>query len=113
MPINSRQKGKRNELLLAKTLREYGFDARRGVQYNGANGDADVLGIPGFHLEVKAVERLNLEAAYEQSKSDAEAESERKGRYIVPVVVHRKNRKPWMVTMSLDDFIKMYRSGKQ
>lgn len=116
MAINSRAKGKRSELALAKLLREtYGFEnARRSAQYCGANGDADIVGaFEGFHLEAKNVQRLNLEAAYEQSKSDAAAESERKGHYIVPIVVHKKDRKPWMVTMSLDDFIKMYRSAME
>lgn len=113
MAINSRAKGKRSELALAKALREYGFDARRGVQYSGASGDADVIGLPGFHIECKNVQKLNLEAAYEQSKHDAEAESELKGRYIVPTVFHKKDRKPWMVTMSMEDFIKMYRSASR
>ena len=113
MAINSRAKGKRAELDLAKKLREYGFDARRGAQYCGANGDADVLGIPKIHIECKNVQKLNLEAAYEQSKNDAAAESERTGHYVVPTVFHKKDRKPWMVTMSMDDFIKMYRSAME
>lgn len=36
--MNSRQKGARGERELAKKLREYGFDSRRGQQYSGANG---------------------------------------------------------------------------
>lgn len=98
--MNSRQKGKRGELELAKMLRDYGFtEARRGVQYSGANGDADVVGIPGVHIECKRVERgLDLYKAMEQSSRDA-----REGE--TPVVFHRKNGKLWLVTMLADDYL--------
>ena len=46
----SRDKGKRGERELAGKLREYGYDCRRGQQYAGANGDADVVGLPGIHI---------------------------------------------------------------
>jgi Holliday junction resolvase len=41
--MNSRAKGARGERELASVLRNEGFDARRGQQYCGANGDADLL----------------------------------------------------------------------
>ena len=50
---NSRRKGASGERELAKKLREYGYEARRGQQYCGSNGDADVVGIPGIHIECK------------------------------------------------------------
>ena len=95
---NSRSKGKRGELELAAILREYGFDARRGQQYCGAAGDADVVGLPGVHIECKRVERLNIDAAMEQAVRDA-----RPGE--MPVVMHRRSRKPWLVTQLLTDFL--------
>ena len=72
MAINSRAKGKAGELELAKILREtYGFeDARRSQQFSGKQGDADVVGLPHLHLEVKRNERLNIYDAYEQSCRD-------------------------------------------
>ena len=57
---NSRRKGADGERELAKKLKEYGYDTRRGQQYSGANGDADVVGLPGIHIECKRVERLNI-----------------------------------------------------
>lgn len=101
MAINGRSKGKAGELELARILRCHGFEARRGQQYCGTSGDADVVGLPGIHVEVKRVEKLNIEKAMEQSRSDA-----RKGE--IPIVVHRKNRKPWLVTMDLEDFLELY-----
>ena len=57
--MNSNNKGKNGERELATILREYGYDSRRGQQYCGSNGDADVVGLPGVHIECKRVERLN------------------------------------------------------
>ena len=100
--MNSRAKGAGGERELAKKLREYGYDCRRGQQYSGANGDADVVGLPGIHIECKRVERLNLEDAMAQARRDARAEE-------IPVVMHRKTRSPWLVTMTLEDWIEIYR----
>ena len=47
MAVNARQKGARFERQLAGHLREYGYRTRRGQQYCGANGDADVVGTSG------------------------------------------------------------------
>jgi len=104
MGINSREKGALGERQVARILREHGYEARRGQQFCGANGDADVVGLPGIHIEVKRVERLNIDNAMEQSKNDA-----RDGE--TPVVIHRKNGKKWLVTMSIDDFLKMYENA--
>jgi Holliday junction resolvase len=100
--MNSREKGKRGERQAAQALREYGYDCRRGVQYSGANGDADVVGLPGVHLEIKYREHLNIFDAMSQSVHDA-----RQGE--IPVVMHRKNNSDWIVTMSLENFINLYR----
>lgn len=97
--INSIQKGKAGERELANKLKEYGYDTRRGQQYNGIEGD-DVVGLPGIHIECKRVERLNIDNAMEQSKRDAKGN--------IPVVMHRKNRKNWLVTIELDRFMELY-----
>lgn len=99
---NSRQKGARGERELAAELRKHGYDARRGQQYSGANGDADVVGLPGVHIECKLVEKLNIDNAMEQSIRDSKPDE-------IPIVTHRKNRKPWKVTISLEDFLKIFR----
>ena len=99
--MNSRNKGKRGELEVAHLLKEYGYDARRSQQYAGINNDADVVGLPGIHIEVKRVEKLNLNNAMAQSIRDAR-EGEK------PIVMHRTNREPWKVTMLFTDFMEMY-----
>ena len=67
---NSKQKGARGERELSSKLKEYGYKTRRGQQYCGANGDADVVGLPGIHIECKRVERLNIYDAISQAKAD-------------------------------------------
>ena len=62
----SRDKGKRGEREVALILREHGFEARRGQQYCGANGDADVVGVPGLHIEVKRTEKFRMYEALDQ-----------------------------------------------
>lgn len=99
--MNSRQKGARGERELANVLKEYGYNTRRGQQYSGANGDADVVGLPHIHIECKRVEKLNIDKAMQQSMDDAR-ENE------VPVVMHRKDRQRWLVTMTMDEWMKFY-----
>ena len=101
MPINSKSKGKKGELELAHVLKEYGYTARRSVQYNGKDGQADVIGLPRIHCEVKRVEKLNIYNAIDQAKRDAKNGD-------MPTVFHRKNRCNWLVTMELDEFMKIY-----
>lgn len=102
MAINSRQKGAKGERELASILKGYGYPCRRGQQYCGANGDADVVGLPEIHIECKRVERLNLYEAVDQSKRDAKKEE-------LPAVFHRKNHCEWLVTMPLEDWMKLYK----
>ena len=101
MTINSKRKGKVGELQLAHKLKEYGYDTQRSVQYNGKDGQADVVGLPHIHCEVKRVEKLNIYNAIDQAKRDAKNGD-------MPTVFHRKNRSNWLVTMELDEFMKLY-----
>lgn len=107
--MNSRTKGATGERQLAKKLREYGYDARRGQQYCGSNGDADVeTNMGNIHIECKYTARGHglLYDWLNQSKRDAK-ENE------MPVVMHRYVNKdtrglPWLVTLSLDDFMNLW-----
>ena len=100
--MNSNRKGKEGERELATLLRDrYGYKCRRGQQFCGSNGDADVVGLPGIHIECKRVEKLNIYEAVEQSINDA-----REGE--MPTVMHRKNHKDWLVTMTMEDWMKLY-----
>lgn len=106
MPINSKQKGARFERTLASIFREYGYDARRTAQYCGNTGDAsDVVGLPYIHIEAKAQETMRLYDWIDQAKRDAKAG----GGSSLPAVFHKKNRCEILVTMTLDDWMSLYR----
>lgn len=104
---NSKRKGAVGERELSHKLNEYGFDTRRTVQYNGKalEGNADLIGLPNIHIECKRNERLNIYDAIEQVKRDKK-ENELGG------VFWRKNNCEWLVTMTLDDWIKLYKESE-
>lgn len=104
--MDSRRKGKDGELELVRILREHGYECRRGQQYCGANGDADVVGLPGIHFECKRVEKLNVDDAMNQAAKDA-----REGE--MPIVVHRKNRTNWKATLWLEDLLVLYEAARK
>ncbi len=105
MAVNSRNKGARFERLLASKFREHGYDARRTAQYCGNTGDAsDVVGLPYLHIEAKHQEQMRLYDWMSQAKRDAAAGGENR----LPAVFHKKNNAPILVTMELDDFMKVY-----
>lgn len=107
MSINSKKKGNAGEREFANLLKEHGFSkARRGQQYAGINNDADVVGLPGFHIEVKRVEKLNLSKAMGQAVRDARQEE-------IPIVAHRKNREKWKITLLAEDFIDIIKGIKR
>jgi Holliday junction resolvase len=101
--VNSKAKGARFERTLASRLREYGYDCRRGQQYSGANGDADVVGLRGLHIEAKHQETMRLYEWVSQAKRDSEGTGK------LPAVFHKKNNAEILVTMTLDDWINLYR----
>lgn len=95
---NSNQKGKRGEREAAKEIeRVLGIKARRGVQYQGGPDSPDVSHElqDELHIEVKRTERLQLYQALEQAMVDADGKPS--------IVLHRKNGKPWVALVRLDD----------
>ncbi len=98
MSRKSRDKGARGERELAKEIsRLFRVEARRGVQYQGGPDSPDVVAeIPGIHWEAKRTEKLSLYAALDQAIGEA-------GEGSIPVVAHRRNGKPWLAVVRLDD----------
>ena len=102
---SSQRKGRGGELELCRILNEAGLPVSPGEPVSF--GDTpDIVGLPGVHIECKRTEKLNLRAAMEQAVRDAEFFKDG-----VPAVFHRANRQPWMVTMLLEDWLRMYQGG--
>lgn len=94
----SRVKGQVFERTVAAMLTSRGYAARRGIQFNGLMDHDVVCDLP-FNFECKAVESLNIQAAFQQSAKDAA----NKG--VTPLVVHKKNKMKPLVTIAFEDFI--------
>ena len=98
----SQRKGADGERELAAVLREYGYDMERGGSLSFGEVP-DLVGLPGVHIEVKRVERLNVPEAMQQAVKDSQ-----RFRDGMPALFHRRNRQPWLVTIRLEDFMKLY-----
>ena len=101
--VNSKQKGARFERTLAKMFIEQGYNARRTQQYCGATEDAsDVVGLPYIHVEAKHYKNRAFDYEWmEQAKRDAKDN--------IPAVFHKTDNHEVLVTMTLDDWFKLYR----
>ena len=98
-----REKGKRGEREVASLLRDHGYPGRRTSQYAGVTGDSsDVVGLDGFHLEVKRQERTTIHEWFAQSKRDAGDD--------IPTVVHRRSGDEWLITLPFEDFLEVIKS---
>lgn len=109
--MNSREKGKRGERQWRDELRAAGYDARRGQQFSGSPDSPDVVcdDLPWAHFEVKAVERLNVEAAMKQARRQARPALTKRGPAQIPIVAHKRNHSRWLVTMDAESFFRLVR----
>ncbi len=103
--MNSKRKGNAGELEVMHLLEGCGIPCRRNEQgilagFVGGRGNPDIEAVIGghpLHIEVKRTERLQLYPALAQAQRDAVG--------MIPVVAHRMNRHPWIVILTLDDFL--------
>lgn len=102
--MNSKRKGNAGELEALHLLEEEGLEVHRNDQrYIGGKDNPDIsLSAAGqrFHLEVKRKEKFSLYEAMDQAVADANGKA-------VPVVLHRKNRRPWVAILRMGDFIQL------
>ena len=104
MGAKSQRKGASGEQELTRLLRDAGYPAVWGG--NRTFGSTpDIVGLNGVHIECKRVEHLNLERAMEQAERDAH-----RFRDGLPVVIHRRNNEPWVVSMRLEHWLRLYGS---
>ena len=108
MGAKSKRKGNQGEREFLQLLKNCGINAQRNDQmFKGGTDNPDIsaeIGGRAFHFEVKRTERFRLYDAVEQAQSDANG-------HRMPVVAHRMNHRPWVVVLSLEDFIKIAQSS--
>ena len=103
--MNSKRKGNDGERELCALLSAEGIATRNDQRYVGGKDNPDIsleIGGERYHVECKRAERFNAYEAMEQAVRDANG-------HAIPLVAHRRNRKPWLVVLSLDDFLKVTR----
>ncbi len=101
MGKSSQRKGADGERELAAILRERGYDIKRGSSLSYGEVP-DLMGLPGVHIEVKRMERLNVPEAMTQVIRDAARFGGASSLF------HRRSRSPWLVTMRLTDWLELY-----
>lgn len=93
----SRNKGKRGEREVAAIISELlGLSASRRVRQH--EGDSDILGVPGWSIEVKRwalIDTSLINAAWKQACQQAAAED------AAPALFYRANHRPWRVRWPL------------
>lgn len=101
--MNSKQKGNSGERELLAILQAVGLAQRNDQRYVGGVDNPDIsltLGGKRFHVECKRAERFNAYQAMEQAEHDANG-------HAVPIVMHRRNRHPWLCVMKLSDWVRL------
>ena len=100
----ARNKGANAEREVAELIRKHGLEARRGFVFCR---ESDIVGLDGFHIEVKRQESYRLDEWMEQSIKDAAKRDEG-----IPIVVFRKSRKPWRVLIDFEQFLELVKEVK-
>ena len=108
--MNAKKKGNSGEVELLHLLEAHGIPAHRNDQRFIGGVDrpdvyAEVCGIP-LHVECNRQERLRLSEAVAQAVRDANG-------HALPVVAHRSNRQPWLVTARLEDVLQLWDDMKR
>ena len=103
MGKSSQRKGRAGEIEIVKILNCNGISTEPG-QAVSFGSTPDIVGVDGVHAEVKRVERLNVPEAMNQAIRDSQKFEDG-----LPTLFHRRNRSPWLVTMTLEDWLKLYK----
>lgn len=96
----SRRKGAVAELEVRDLLRARGYDSHRTAPLQAAQDSPheDVDGLPGFFLEVRRREAVRpLEWLTETEERCPKGKT--------PLLVYRRSRTPWTVSLRLDHFL--------
>lgn len=110
MGLASRRKGRLGEQQLARILREafpdFAAAIKRSIQSRGGGKEgADVVGLPGFHLEHKQGQKPNMKAAYEQAVRDSQ------GRGFPMAVVQFDHARERLCVIGLQDMLRILRAA--
>lgn len=101
VPISKKHrktKGQNGEREVQEILRAHGFHECRRNFASGGQGGNDLIGVPGYGIEIKFQETTKPWEWYEQCKEAASPTE-------TPLVVFRRSRSPWMALLSFEDLL--------
>lgn len=98
-------KGQIGENEVKAILIAHGFPLCRRNFASGAAGGNDLIGVPGYGIEVKRQENTKPWEWYEQCKEAASPTE-------TPVVVFRRSRSDWMALLSFEDLLGVIRESQ-
>lgn len=106
----SREKGKRGEREIVNLAKAAGIDAERTAPMQAGelvsvHSDVSFPAFRQLHLEVKRDERMSVDAMIRQAEADADECK-------VPVVLFRRNGKPWHAVLPLDNFFDLLKESR-
>jgi hypothetical protein len=104
-PVNSRAKGRRGELALCDIFRPWWPQVCTNLDQFGPL-KMDLLNMPGWHVQAKWQERLNVWACLDQTLREANPGD-------VPILAFKRNRSPWFAALELDELIPLMRLKEQ
>ena len=107
MGHRSQRKGRAGELELVSVLKGYGYENVQPGEAVSYGVVPDIVGLPGVHIECKRCEALRIADWMKQAERDAQRFHDG-----LPVIFHRRNRQPWLVTMRLDSFMEIYKQAE-
>ena len=96
MGKKSRDKGKVGEREARDVILSWGLPAHRGRQFKGTPDSPDVVTVPGLHCEVKRRNAGSVTAWMEEAEEEVRPGD-------IPFILHRRDRKPWLVTVLAAD----------
>jgi hypothetical protein len=95
-------RGKRGELEVAELLRPLFPEVRTrragGESARDTRG-SDLVGTAPYVCQIKRRERLNVVEAWNEAAQNANG--------AVPLLIHRRDHSPWLVTMSLEEWMEL------
>ena len=102
----SQAKGRAGELELCRLLQGYGYPVQPGEAVSFGS-TPDLTGLDGVHIECKRGEKQALYEWIEQAQRDS-------GKFKdgLPAIFWRKNRAPWLVCMTLENWMELYQRKK-
>lgn len=102
MGRSQQRKGRAGEIEICRVFQAHGIPAEPGRPVSFGS-TPDVTGVAGVHCEIKRCQQLRIGDWMKQATEDAQRFQDG-----APTIFFRRNREPWMVCMTLEDWIQLY-----